>query len=203
MEAQKSSFLTSVSLQIRSMSALSTRFIMTRYGRENVGFLWVVLEPMLLCIGVMILWSILKGGYDHGIQVIAFVFTGYMPLTLQRHMSNSAVFILRMSKSTLIHRNITYYDNLISRIVLEFTATSAAALIIYSFLTSLMLMTPAYDFGQMLLGWFLMAIISAGIAFVYAGISEAYEVAEKLLPAFNYLMLPLCGFFLHGGVAAF
>ncbi len=168
---------------------------MTRYGRANVGFLWVILEPMILCVGVMLLWSVMKGSYDHGVQVIAFVFTGYMPLTLQRHMSNSAVFILRMSKSTLIHKNITYYDNLISRVMLEFIATSTAALVIYFSLILLGLMTPAYDFGQLLLGWLLMAFLAAGIAFIYAGLSEAYEVAEKLLPAFNYLMLPLCGFF--------
>ncbi len=193
--ARQGSFVTSLSLLSRTMSALSIRFMMTRYGRENVGFLWVILEPMILCVGVMGLWSILKGGYEHGVHVIAFVFTGYMPLTLQRHVSGCGIFILRLSKSMLIHHNVTYYDNLISRIVLEFIATSAAALVIYSILLILGIMEPAHDFGQMLLGWLLMGCIAAGMAAIYAGLSEAYEVADKFLPAFNYLMLPLSGFF--------
>ncbi len=121
----------SFALQSRTMSAIAVRFMITRYGRENIGFLWVILEPMILCVGVMTLWSIVKGGYEHGVQIIAIVFTGYMPLTLQRHLSTAGIFVLSSSKSTLIHRNITYYDNFISRLLLEFIATSAAALIIY------------------------------------------------------------------------
>ncbi len=192
---ERSSFVSSLLLQSRTMSALSVRFMMTRYGRENIGFLWIILEPMILCVGVMGLFSFLKGGYEHGIQIVAFVFTGYMPLTLQRHVSSSGIFIMRMSKSTLIHHNVTYYDNFISRVLLEFIATSSAALIIYFILLILKIIEPAYDFGQMIIGWLLMGSLAAGIACLYAGLSESYEVADKFLPAFNYLMLPLSGFF--------
>ena len=44
-------------VQARVITALMLRDAMMRYGRENIGFVWVILEPMLLCTGVMILWS--------------------------------------------------------------------------------------------------------------------------------------------------
>ncbi len=189
------SFLRSLAIQFRVVSALAIRFMMTRYGRENIGFLWVVLEPMILCVGVMALWSIIKGGYEHGVQIVALVFTGYMPLTLQRHLSISGIFILRASKSTLIHRNITYYDNLLSRLLLEFIASSVAAIVIYCLLLAFSILSPAYDLGGVIIGWILMGVIASGIAFIYAGISEAYEAAEKFIPAFSYLLMPLSGCF--------
>jgi len=193
--ARRASFLRSLAIQSRTMSALAVRFMMTRYGRENIGFLWVILEPMLLCVGVMALWSALKGGYEHGVQIIAIVFTGYMPLTLQRHLSSAGIFILRSSKNTLIHRNVTYFDNLISRLSMEFVATSTAASIIYIVLIVTRLIEPAHDFGMILIGWLLMGCIASAMGCLYAGISELSEVVEKFMPAFNYLMLPLSGCF--------
>ncbi len=195
MNSLRSSFLDSLTLQIRTMSALAIRFIVTRYGRENIGFLWVIIEPMLLCVGVMLVWSVLKGGYEHGVKVVAVVFTGYMPLTLQRHMSGAGIYILRSSKSTLIHRNISYFDNLLVRMFLEFVATSAGAAVIYTILVLVHLVEPAYDFGYILLGWAMMGVIAFGIGCLYAGISEKYEFLEKFIPAFNYLLVPFSGCF--------
>ncbi len=67
--------------------------------------------------------------------------------------------IIRISKYTLIHRNITFYDNLLSRIVLEFISTSAAALVIYFVLVTFEIFSPAYDFGEMMYGWLLMEVL--------------------------------------------
>ena len=38
-------------LQIKVIGALLMREIHTRYGRENIGHLWVIGEPMLFCTG--------------------------------------------------------------------------------------------------------------------------------------------------------
>src|SRR5689334_14760682 len=85
------------SIQRRNIHALILRDMMMRYGRDNIGFIWVVLEPMLLTAGVMALWSILYPGGKYGITVIEFVLTGYMPLTLWRHLTNQNVTLLRRS----------------------------------------------------------------------------------------------------------
>ena len=80
--------------KLRVLEALAVRDMMRRYGRGNLGFLWVLLEPMILTVGVMLIWSVAKGEQEHGIEIIAFVLTGYMPLTLWRHMTNGGVFLL-------------------------------------------------------------------------------------------------------------
>ena len=69
----------------RIIWALLLRELATRYGRENLGFLWVLGEPLLFCGSVSIMWSIIKPHYEHGIQIVPFVVTGYMPILLVRH----------------------------------------------------------------------------------------------------------------------
>ncbi len=191
----QSSFLMSATVQAQTMSALSVRFLITRYGRENIGFLWVIVEPMILCVGVMSLFSVIKGTHEHGLTIVALVLTGYMPLTLQRHLSLSGLFVIRSGKQLLIHRNIKYLDYLLSRLSLELLATSSAAMVIYFTLVTMRMIDFAHDHGLLLLGWFLMASISAALACIYAGLSEISDAFDKFIPAFNYLTLPISGVF--------
>src|SRR5262245_54023087 len=80
-----------LAVQARCLKALMIRDMMMRYGRANIGFLWVILEPMILTAGVMAIWSLIRPPYEHGVQIVAIVLTGYMPLTLWRHIANAGV----------------------------------------------------------------------------------------------------------------
>src|SRR5580692_536067 len=39
-------------IQVRVLGALIVRELHTRFGRDNIGFLWFIVEPMLLAVGV-------------------------------------------------------------------------------------------------------------------------------------------------------
>lgn len=181
--------------QLRVMQALAIRFVISRHGRENLGFLWVLIEPMLLCLGVMIIWRLMKGASDHGVAVVAMVFSGYMPLTLWRHMTNSGIFIYRSAKPLRNHRNITYLDIALSRMILEFTSTTAAAVIIYIVLTQFKLMDTAHDFGYLLIGWLIMASLGFGFGLMLAAASEEHETLAHFIQPIQYLSLPISGSF--------
>ena len=42
--------------QGRIIGALMMREIVTRFGREGFGFLWLIGEPLLFCMGVIVMW---------------------------------------------------------------------------------------------------------------------------------------------------
>jgi capsular polysaccharide transport system permease protein len=44
-------------VQARIVRALTIREVLHRYGGENLGFFWVIGEPMTLTFGVMVLWT--------------------------------------------------------------------------------------------------------------------------------------------------
>lgn len=187
--------LTGAVVQLRVIKALVIREMMQRYGRANVGFLWFVLEPLILTAGVLVLWSSIKPAMEHGVAVVSLVMTGYMPLTLWRHMTNAGLFAFRRSVTLLYHRKVTFLDVLLARMFLEFAGTTIALLFVYSFLVTTGYMRALHDLGIVLLGWVSMGILSLGFASLLAIATEWSEVTERFVQPVQYFMLPLSGSF--------
>lgn len=183
-------------VQHRVIGALMVREVSLRYGRQNVGFIWIFLEPMMLCTGVMILWSITAGGAKHGMSLIEFILTGYMPLTLWRHMTNSMLFLGRRSVFLLYHRAITLLDVMWAKYVLEFVASSAALLVIWGTLYLAGVVAAPVDLGLVIVGWLMMAWMAAAIGMIFVGESEKNEVFEKFVQPAQYLIIPISGTFI-------
>ncbi len=69
-------FIESLRIQLRVIGALLMREIVTRYGRDNLGFLWLFVEPMMFTLGVTALWA--GTGLRHSsLPIVAFAVTGY------------------------------------------------------------------------------------------------------------------------------
>jgi capsular polysaccharide transport system permease protein len=180
-----------ISAQWRILKALMIRDMIVRFGRDNIGFVWVVLEPMILCLGVMTIWSVIKPPYEHGVQVLTFVITGYMPLTLFRHLTNSAVHLLRRGGELLYHRGITHLDLFLARMLLEFTATTVALCAVYTGLAIVGLAEPIHDISLVTGGWLLQGWFSLGVGACLAAVTEAAESAERFVQPVQYLSVPL------------
>ncbi|MEK7995139.1 MAG: sugar ABC transporter permease [Planctomycetota bacterium] len=184
-----------MSIQMRSIHALIVRDVMMRYGREHLGFVWVVLEPMLLTSGVLIVWSLIRPSHEHGIRLVGLVITGYMPLTLWRHETNAALLLFRRSTSMLYHRHLTLLDIFLSRMLLEFAGTTAALLFVYFVLVVSGFLDPVQDISLAIAGWLMMGWLAFGVAAITVVLTELYEIAERFVQPFQYLQLPISGTF--------
>ncbi len=187
-------FITGLKIQARVLGAMIMREMVMRYGRENVGFLWLLLEPMILTCGVMIMWTLLRHE-AHGLIIGAFVLSGYMPLTLWRHVSSHAVSCLRQNLPLMYHRQIRLPDALISRALLEIGGITAALVVVYAGVRLMGLVQPYHDLGLLLAGWLFMAWFSFAVGLIFAAASERFEFMEKLIQPMHYLMLPVSGMF--------
>jgi capsular polysaccharide transport system permease protein len=188
-------FIEGAQLQIIVIGAVMMREIHTRYGRENLGFVWLVAEPLLFCMGVIGIWMGIHGRFEHGLPILAFVVTGYLPLTLWRHVTNRAVQCFRANAPLLYHRQVKLLDLLIARVLLEFYGTLIAyAVIAFVFYTVDMYELPQ-DWGLFLLGWFYFLVFSMAAGLIIGSLTELYEWSEKLVGPFMYFMLPICGAF--------
>lgn len=178
-----------------SIHAIIIRDLMTRYGRNHLGFVWVILEPMILCSGVMVIWSFIHEPVMHGIPILELVFTGYMPLTLWRHLTNPMPLILRRNSGVLYHRPVSHVDIQLSRSILEFLATSLGATIIYFFLWSTGLIEDMHRPDLVLAGWLYTGWYYGAMGVFIGAFTEYWELGEKFVQPANYLMLPLSGVF--------
>jgi len=187
--------LRSLRFHLINIQALIIRDLMVRFGRNNLGFVWTILEPMILTTGVLGLWSILRGEVMHGVPVLGIVLTGYMPLTLWRHMTNSQIRILKSNVGLLYHRRLSHFDIVFARSFLEFFSTTAALLIVYFVLLVIGVVQPVHDWTLLLMGWLFTAAYYAGQGFFIAAATEYSENVEKFIQPSQYLLLPLSGTF--------
>lgn len=182
-------------VHVRVVRALIIRDIMTRYGRNNIGFLWIVLEPMILTVGVTLLWASIKSPYEHGVHVISLVLSGYMPLTLWRHTSGAGTMLIRRTMQVLYHRRLTLWDVVVSRMLTELIGVSLAFAMVYISLLAIDLVEVIHDLGLMLAGWLLLFGLGVGVALIFAGWTEFSESAERFIQPAQYLIVPLSGTF--------
>jgi len=177
------------------IGALMMREVTTRFGRENLGFLWIVLEPLMFALGVMAFWLAVKPPYEHGIPVAAFSVTGYMPVLLLRHFLSRAVQAIRSNVGLLFHRQVTVLHVVAARLLVEFVGTTLAFVVAAVVLNLLGLMELPANYMMVYVAWGLLAWFALGLAMVFCAISEMSELAERLLQPFNYLIMPISGAF--------
>lgn len=182
-------------MQARNIRALIVRDLMMRYGRGNLGFAWAILEPMILCSGVMVVWSVTVGSVKHGINLVEFILTGYMPLTLWRHMTNHSVMIFRRSAELLYHRRISLFDIVGAKLCLEFIGATAALLVVWGGLNIFGIVGDIARLDLFILGWLMMGWLAAAFSLILAAITEYWETAERFVQPFQYLSIPISGTF--------
>lgn len=182
-------------IQVRVMGAVMLRELTTRFGRENIGFLWIMAEPLLFAVLVGVFWRFLKGPYEAGVDVVAFVITGYIPLVMFRSTVSRAVSTFTVNASLMYHRHVKIIDLILVRFLVEFIGHMMAYLFIALTLYAVGAFPVPYDIGYLLLGWLYYSIFTFSIAIIVAPLSEMSEVLEKLVPVTTYLMVPFSGAF--------
>lgn len=184
-----------LSEQFRIIGALFLREMATRFGREGIGFVWLIVEPLAFCVGVLIMWSLTKPAYEHGVKLQAFVMTGYISLIILRHMVAFSLGALQANIGLLHHRKVKPLHVFLTRNLLEFGGATCAFIVVYVALVMIGQVDPPHDLLIIYLGWLLLAWIGMGFALILAGLSIRFEMLERVVPLLTYLLIPLSGAF--------
>jgi capsular polysaccharide transport system permease protein len=182
-------------VQQRVIIALMIRELITRFGRENIGFLLIMAEPLLFAVLVGIGYSFMLGDTEHGVGVIAFIASGYIPLTVMRNSFGRAVNIFLVNGSLLYHRQIRIMDFIFVRFLIEMMGGMMAYLFVAIVLGFLGFFPIPTHFGYLIGGWFLYMMFVLAMTLVIAPLSEISEALEKLLPVTVYVAIPFSGTF--------
>ena len=183
----------SASVQRRVIGALLIREILTRYGRHNVGVLWMVLEPMLFTIGIAALWHLGKFSAVVQLPVVAFAVTGYSSVLLWRNASNRCAKAIQPNLSLMYHRNVRVLDIFVARILLECAGASASLLVLTAAFTLMGFMSWPVDVLEACGAWLMLCWFAAALGLVVGAISEMSEVFERVWHIITYFMFPVSG----------
>jgi capsular polysaccharide transport system permease protein len=180
--------------QCRVLHALFLRELITRFGRHNIGFMWMFAEPMIFTLGVNTLWNIM--GHEHsGIPVSAFVLTGYSCVLLWRNVPGRCISALLPNFALMYHRHVKAIDVYWARIGLEAVGASMSCVILSIFFVNLGMVEPPHDYPKVIAGWLLLTWYSAAVGMFVGALSEQSDLVDKIWHPAMYLMVPLSGSF--------
>ena len=182
-------------IQKRVIGALLMREIITRYGRNNIGFLWLFVEPLLMTLMILLLWGAARANQYSDLNIIAFTLTGYPLAMMWRNVSNRAIGAINANTSLLYHRNVRVLDTIFARMLLEIAGATIAQIAIVGVLILIGWIPAPADVFYMLMAWLLMAIFAIGLGLVICSIAFKVEAFGKIWGTFSFVMLPLSGVF--------
>ncbi len=182
-------------VQLKVIHALMIRELVTRFGRENIGFLWIMAEPLLFAGLVGLVWTFLKGPENHGIGVVAFVISGYIPLTFLRHSFSRSVKIFQTNGALLYHRQVKILDFILVRVFIEVIGGMMAYIFAGSVLYFFDLFPVPSDVTSLVAGWAIYVFFVFSVCTILAPLSEMSEAMEKLVPISVYISIPFSGVF--------
>lgn len=189
----RGSFLKSLRVQWRVIRALLMREVITRYGRENLGVLWLITEPALFTLGVSALWS--AAGLNHGssMPIVAFAITGYSSVLVWRNTASKCNSAILQNFNLLYHRNVQVIDVFITRIILELAGTTASFTLLSLFFIGIDVISPPVDLLQVISGWLMLAWFGASLGMVLGAATSYSELVDRIWHPTSYLLFPLSG----------
>jgi capsular polysaccharide transport system permease protein len=189
-------FSEALRIQARVIAALVMREVHMRYGRKNIGFLWLMFEPILFAAGVIALRSVLPyGKSNHGIDLVPFLMTGYLPFLIFRNLLQRGMHCVQANHSVLYHRQVNLMDLYAARFILEIVGGIAAFVFGCGALTLLGFMEPPKDLIPIYAGLFFLIWFSAGFAALLSVGAEMHTLIEKISHPLSYLFIVISGCF--------
>jgi ABC-type polysaccharide/polyol phosphate export permease len=190
----QTTFLQALSIQRRVLNALMLRELITRFGRENLGVLWLVGEPMIFTLGVTALWT--AAGLAHGgpgIPIVAFAVTGYSSVLMWRNAASHCSAGIGENKTLLFHRPVLVIDVLLTRIALEVLGATSSFIVLSLIFIYIGWMPAPTDLFLVIQGWLMLAWFGASLALILGGGTALTEIVHRIWHPAAYLLFPLSG----------
>ena len=184
----------SLSIQKDVIGALLMREIITRYGRNNIGFLWLIVEPLLVTITIAAMWGV-RGKSISGLNIYAFMLTGYPLMMMWRYAANRCMGAISANQGLLYHRNIRVFDVYFSRVLLEVLGASASLIVLIIGFYAFGLIPAPANLLYMAVAWILMAWFALGLGITVGVLSHVSDVFKRIWQAFSVVLIFASGAF--------
>ena len=191
----QNAFTRGLQVQMRVIGALLMRELHTRYGRENIGYLWLIGEPLMLAGVMALLHQSSHTAYGQDMDPLTFTVVGYTTYIMFRGIVNRSDGAVEANATLLYHRTVTIYDIIIARGILEAAGTTLAYAVLMTFLWSLGLVEPPARPLWYITAQALMFLYSIGQSMIIGSVSFHNRIVDRLVHPYTYFMIPLSGAF--------
>ena len=190
---QSASLSRSLLIQGRVVRALLLRELITRFGRYNLGVLWLLVEPMIFTLVVAAYWSASGSRHGSNLPIIAFAITGYSSVLLWRNTVGHCVNAVHQNINLLYHRNVRVQDVFAARILLEIGGATASFVVLALVFTYFGAMRVPESPLSVVAGWALLCWFGAALGMTVGAATAFSELVFRLWVPLSYILFPLSG----------
>ncbi len=192
---RQGSILSGLATQTRVIRALMLRVLQQRYGRNNIGYLWVVGEPMMLATVITLIHAAVTPHEGNGVSPFTFMLTGYGIYIIFRNSFNRSEGLLHSTETLLYHRMVTPFDIVVANLAVETIGCMSAILFMQTIGiiagVSELPFRPLYLLGAIaLFAWF-----TLGASLVISAYGYVSPIISRLAHPMSYFALPVSGAF--------
>jgi capsular polysaccharide transport system permease protein len=185
------------SVQLKVIGALILRELHTRYGRDNIGYLWVIGEPLTLASAIALIHAGQPSHYGSDMRAVPFAVLGYCVFIMFRGIFNRAEGTVESNAPLMYHKMVTIFDMMISRALLEGAGVFLSLLILMTLMVAFGLSTPPARPLYLIAGIFAMLFFSFGLSLIVVSVTHDNRLLGRLVHPLSYLMLPVSGAFIR------
>lgn len=188
-------FYHELTLQMDVIGALVLRELHTRFGRSNIGYLWLIGEPLLLATVIGSLHAFQPAHMGSSMDPVQLSLLGYCVFIILRGVINRSESLLESNMPLMYHRMISPLNLSIARLVIEAVGCfctlcilmGLAILIGYGTLPA----RPLYLFAG--IGWMIWLSFALGLNVTAFTLDR--PVLQRLVHPMTYFSMPLSGAF--------
>src|SRR5690606_27987409 len=179
--------------QVNVVGALLMRETRTRFGDQQLGYLWALISPLLVIFTFVALITFGGRGAPDGMSPVAFIATGLLPYTMFNHTLGKVQNATPSNRALLFYPQVFPLDLAISRFVLEVITYVAIFIILLggeaAWQGSLKIDNLAHTLSGLLLG----GLLGAGLGLVVGAGTLYWSTLEQII---SPILRPL--FFISG-----
>jgi capsular polysaccharide transport system permease protein len=183
----------SLQIQCRVIWALVQREIITRFGRKNLGALWLLGEPAMFTAGVAAMWYGLDLHHSSSVSVFAFAVTGYSSVLVWRNTVSRCNTGIESNRALLYHRNVRIIDVFASRILIEIGGVAGSFMTLSTVFIATDLMPFPDDGLKVAAAFLLLAWFGAALGILIGSATAYSEIVDRLWHPITYLSFPVSG----------
>ena len=181
----KPNFFDKLLVQLRVIKALMTRELLKDWGRANIGFLWVFVEPLIFISLIMLVRNYLLGSgrgsaaSSHNISLVTFLLTGYLTFMLIRRGLNYFSVAAENNSGLLFHVNVKVINLFYSRFFLECISLSFVLVFLNLVFLYFDVMELPHSFFVASLGWFAVCWFFFGFGLIFAYVADHFPIIKR------------------------
>lgn len=185
----------SLGIQFRAIGALLMRETLTRYGRRNIGFLWLFGEPMIFTLVIATFFTLTQGLHGSDLPIIPFAITGWSTVQLWKNGASRCTNAIRANTALLYHRNVTVLDFFAARLLLEVAGSTTSLVVLLGVFILLGIIDIPADPIMMIAAWLMLIWFTIGLGLTVGVLAELSEGFERAWTTMGFVLFQVSGVF--------